>query len=164
MDKSPFIIARTFAAPRERVWQAWTEAAELEQWWGPKGFVVRVAGLHLRPGGRFHYCLTGPGGVTLWGLFQFRELRAPERLVFLNSFADAHGAVTRAPFNEQWPLQMLSTIVFTAREDGTTVTIQWEPWEATAAEWQTFAAGHESMTQGWNGTFDQLAAHLARSH
>lgn len=161
MNKSPFVIARTFAAPRELVWKAWTEADRLPRWWGPTGFAVQVGTLNVRPGGTFHYAMRGPGNAVLWGLFQYREVEAPERLVFLNSFSNAAGEVVRAPFNGLWPLATLSTIAFTERQGGTTVTVQWQPHAASDAEWQTFDAGRDSMNQGWTGTFEQLEAYLA---
>ena len=56
----PFEISRVFDAPRERVWQAWTEAEHLKKWWGPKGFTVTHCTVDLRPGGTMHYCLKAP--------------------------------------------------------------------------------------------------------
>lgn len=46
-----FVIKRTFAAPLDRVWRAWTEPERMTQWWGPKGFDCRIVKLELRPGG-----------------------------------------------------------------------------------------------------------------
>ncbi|MGH6833247.1 MAG: SRPBCC domain-containing protein, partial [Methyloceanibacter sp.] len=43
-----FVIMRIFAAPRERVWKAWTEAECLGNWWGPKGFDIVSVKLDLR--------------------------------------------------------------------------------------------------------------------
>ena len=47
----PFTISRTFDAPRDRVWAAFTEAEHLSKWWGPKGFTMKTANVDLRPGG-----------------------------------------------------------------------------------------------------------------
>ena len=41
-DVQEFTFGRTFDAPRERVWRAWTDAEALAQWWGPKGVTIRV--------------------------------------------------------------------------------------------------------------------------
>jgi uncharacterized protein YndB with AHSA1/START domain len=88
----PFVITRLIAAPRERVWKAWTERKQLMQWFGPKGFTMPAAKLDLRPGGTFHYCLCAPNGEETWGKFVFREIAAPARLVLVNSFSDEDGA------------------------------------------------------------------------
>ena len=159
----PFVITRELDAPRELVWKAWTEAERLRQWWGPAGFKVHTCKLDLRPGGFFHYGMKAPDGSDMWGRFVFREIVAPERLVFINSFSDPQGGLARAPFPEPWPMEMLSTITFEARKRKTRVSVTWLPHNATEAELQTFEKGRESMKQGWTGTFDQFAAYLARS-
>ena len=48
---APFVISRVFDAPRERVWQAWTEVEQMRQWFSPKGFTRIAAKMDLRPGG-----------------------------------------------------------------------------------------------------------------
>jgi uncharacterized protein YndB with AHSA1/START domain len=164
VDKSPFVIARTFAAPRSLMWKVWTEAERLAQWWGPKGFTVEVANLDLRPGGRFHYCLRSPIGAPMWGLFVYQTVQAPEKLVYVNSFSNPEGEVVPPPFAGNWPLRMISTITFSEAGGSTTVTISWQPVEGSSEEeWATFDAGRGSMTQGWSGTFEQLEAYLAKA-
>jgi uncharacterized protein YndB with AHSA1/START domain len=159
----PFVISRTFDAPRERVWQAWTEVERLKQWFSPKGFTVIAAKMELRPGGSYHYGMRSPDGQEMWGKWVFREIKAPERLVLVNSFSDAQGGITRHPMAPTWPLEMLSTFIFEDEPGGKTkVTIRWSPHNATEEEQKTFDAGRDSMQQGWGGTLDQLAAYLAK--
>ncbi len=86
-----FVITRAFAAPRELVWQAWTDAEALAQWWGPKGCTIRIVKLDARPGGVFHYAMQFKPGHDMWGKFVYREMVKPERLVFINSFSDPEG-------------------------------------------------------------------------
>ena len=52
---APFVISRVFDAPRERVWQAWTEVERLKQWFSPKGVTVIAGKMDLRTGGIYHY-------------------------------------------------------------------------------------------------------------
>jgi len=159
----PFEIARVFDAPRERVWQAWTEAERLKQWWGPKGFVVTRCKIDLRPGGMMHYCLRTPNGHDMWGKFAYREILKPERLVFVNSFSDPQGGVTRHPGHASWPLEMLSTILFEALGGKTKVTVQWVPADtSTETERKTFDEGRDSMKMGWSGTFEQFTDYLKK--
>jgi uncharacterized protein YndB with AHSA1/START domain len=159
----PFVIARAFDAPRERVWRAWTERARLMQWFGPKGFKMPAAKIDFRPGGMFHYCMEAPNGDEMWGKFDYREITAPERIVFVNSFSDEDGGLTRHPLSPDWPLEMLSTITFAEQDGRTTVTVRWVPLNATDAERKTFEAGRASMQQGWSGTMDQLTDYLAKA-
>src|SRR3990167_8452907 len=82
-EAKPFVISRTFDAPRDKVWKAWTERERLKQWFGPKGFTMPTCKLDLKPGGIFHYCLTTPQGQEIWGKWVFREIVAPERIVVM---------------------------------------------------------------------------------
>jgi uncharacterized protein YndB with AHSA1/START domain len=158
-----FVISRVFDAPRDRVWKAWTEVERLKQWWGPKGFAVTHCKLDLRPGGIMHYGLRMPDGNEMWGRFVYREIVKPERLVFVNSFSDPEGGVTRHPGHASWPLEMLSTVTFEAQGGKTQVTVQWALFDtATDLERKTFDEGRESMKMGWTGTMDQFAAYLAK--
>jgi uncharacterized protein YndB with AHSA1/START domain len=160
---TPFVISRVFDAPRERVWKAWTDAAELKQWWGPRGFKVKSCKVDLRPGGMFLYGMTAPDGTDTWGKFVYREIVAPTKLVCIVSFSDAQGGVTRHPWSPGWPLYWHSTVEF--EEQGTArtkVTVTWLPQEASDAERGTFEEGRDSMNQGWGGTLDQLVGHLEK--
>ena len=158
-----FVITHVFNAPRKLVWKACTEPEHMRHWWGPKGFTVRIAKMNFRPGGVYHYCLRSPDGHDMWGKFVYREIVTPERIVFVNSFSDEKGGLTRHPMSPNWPLEMLSTFTFTEDDGKTTFTIQWVPHSATEPERETFEAGHDSMQKGWTGTLDQLAAYLAKA-
>jgi PhnB protein len=160
---NPFVFSRTFDAPRDRVWKAWTERERLMQWFGPKGFTMTTAQLDFRPGGNFHYCLRSPDGKEMWGKFVYRVIDAPERIVLVNSFSDEKGGLTRHPFSATWPLEMLSKTTLVEEGGKTNLTIEWSPLNPTAEERKTFDTSHDGMKQGWSGTFDQLAAYLAKA-
>jgi len=160
---APFIISRVLDARRDKVWKAWTEPEHLEKWWGPKGFVVTHCKVDLRPGGIMHYCLRSPDGSDMWGRFVFREIVRPERLVWINSFSDEKGGITRHPMMLDWPREMLTRVTFEELGGKTRVTVQWTPVDtSTEIERKTFEDGRGSMQQGWNGTFEQLELYLAR--
>jgi len=158
-----FVITRTFDAPRQVVWQAFTEVDRLVQWWGPKGFTMRVAKLDLRPGGVFHYGMRSPTGHEMWGRFVYREVVAPERLVFVVSFSDADGGVTRHPMSATWPLEVLNTVTLAEERGKTTLTQSGGPINASDVERRTFEGAFEQMRMGFKGTLDQLEAYLARA-
>ena len=159
----PFVISRTFDAPRERVWQAWTEVERLKQWFSPKGFTVISAKMDLRPGGTYHYGMRTPDGQEIWGRFIYKEISKPSRLVWINSFSDKDGGLTVHPMSPNWPREMLTTVSFEAQGAKTRVTIEWIPVEgSTETELKTFDAGRASMNGGWTGTLDQITAYLAK--
>jgi uncharacterized protein YndB with AHSA1/START domain len=158
-----FFMSRVFDTPRDLVWKAFTDVEHMKQWWGPKGFTVVKAQMDLRPGGTYHYAMKSPDGATMWGKFVFREIVPPEKIVFINSFSDENGGTTRHPLHITWPLEMLSTFTFEDLGGKTRFSLRWSPYNATAEERKTFDEGHQSMTQGWTGTMDQLAAYLAKA-
>lgn len=156
-----FVISRTFDAPRDLMWKAWTEQERMAKWFGPKGSAVVYSKNDMRPNGVYHYAMRTPDGTTIWGKWVYREILPPKRLVFVSSFSDEKGGITRHPFAPDWPRETLSTITFVESAGKTTVTVKWAPINATQAERNAFEAARSSMTQGWSGTFEQLEAYLA---
>jgi uncharacterized protein YndB with AHSA1/START domain len=159
-----FVISRVFDAPREAVWKALTEPERMREWFGPKGVTILAAKMDFRPGGTYHYGMRTPDGTVMWGKFVYREIDPPQRLVWVNSFSDEAGGLTRHPLSPTWPLEMLTIVTLDEPLPGQTgLTIRWSPLDAAAEEQKTFDAGHDSMRQGWGGTLDQLAAYLRQA-
>jgi uncharacterized protein YndB with AHSA1/START domain len=88
-----FTMERIFAAPRERVFAALSTCEALSQWFAPAPWTLSVCDLDFRVGGTWRYCMKGPDGTEGWGVQVFEEVVAPERIVALDSFADADGNV-----------------------------------------------------------------------
>jgi uncharacterized protein YndB with AHSA1/START domain len=161
---SDFVISRVFDAPRELVWKCFTDPEHMQHWWGPKGVTVLKSKMDLRPGGTYLYGMKSPDGSVMWGRMVYREIAPPEKLVFINSFSDEQGGLTRHPMAPTWPLEMLSVFTFEEQPDGKTkFTVRWSPHNATEEERKTFDAGHASMTQGWGGTLEKLGVYLAEA-
>jgi uncharacterized protein YndB with AHSA1/START domain len=159
-----FITTRVLDAPRTLVWKCFTEPAHMKEWWGPKGSTIVAANMDLRVGGTYHGAMRSPDGAVMWAKFVYREIVAPERLVWEHSFSDEAGGLARHPLSPTWPLKLLTTVTFEEAPDGKTkLTLRWLPLDATEEEQKTFDAAHDSMGGGWAGTFDQLAAYLARA-
>ncbi|MFC5403630.1 SRPBCC family protein [Cohnella soli] len=163
MTERQLEITRTFDAPRELVFQVWTESEHLAKWWGPKGTSIHVAKHELRPKGIFHYSMTSPDGHVMWGKFIYQEIVAPVRLVFLNGFSDAEGNTVPAPFGPDFadfPLQVSNVVTFTQEDNRTIVKLNSEPYDATPEQHEFFRGMFDSMRQGFGGTFDQLEQYL----
>lgn len=163
MATPEFQISRTFPYSRNVLWRAWTDPSQLAQWFGPKNSTLSECRGDFRPEGLLHYCLRTPDGTEMWGKWVFREIAPPERLVFVASFSDAQAGVTRHPFAADWPLEVLSTILFTEENGQTTLSMRASPINATEAECRAFEAGFAGMTQGWAGTLEQLEAFLVKA-
>jgi uncharacterized protein YndB with AHSA1/START domain len=157
-----FILTRSVNAAREFVFEVWTERDHLQQWFGPKGCPIVSCTNDLRPGGLMHYAMQMPGGGAMWGRWIYREIAAPERLVFVVSFSDEQGGITRAPFSAGWPLEMLSTVTFQESGGGTEITLRASAHNPTELERETFNSAHNSLRQGWSGTVAQLDDYLTR--
>jgi uncharacterized protein YndB with AHSA1/START domain len=157
------VITRVFNAPRQQVFNAWTESDHLKKWWGPKGYSIRVKKFDLRPGGIFHYKMESKEGKVMWGRFNYKEIITPERIVFINSFSDESGNITKAPFGIEFPLEILYTVTFTEQPGKTTLILRGTPVNATEEEMDVFESMFGSMQIGFSGTFDQLDDFLKES-
>ena len=156
-----FEISRVFAAPRQRVWDAWTKPDQFARWFGPKGSKTDVKHFELRPGGYLHSRVESADGNVSWGKNTYREIDAPRRIVWEQGWSDEAGEIVRSPFPMPWPLLMLTTVLFKDEGTGTLVTLSWQPIKATDEELASFARMISSMNGGWTGTFDQLDGFLS---
>jgi uncharacterized protein YndB with AHSA1/START domain len=78
----PIRIERVLHAPREDVFDAWTDPARLRSWWGPPGQpVLRLDG-ELSPGGAYRIAMVEPTGGERVLEWTFREIDRPRRLVY----------------------------------------------------------------------------------
>lgn len=159
-NATAFNISRVFDAPRDLMFRVWTERDHLARWFGPKGMEIFHCTNDLRPGGVMHYGMRAPNGSEMWGRWVYREILPPQRMVFVTSFSDPNAGLDRAPFAENWPLEMLSTITFAEEGAKTRVTVQMAAINATAEERKVFDENHPSMKGGWTGTFEQLEEYV----
>jgi uncharacterized protein YndB with AHSA1/START domain len=159
-----FVISRVFDAPRDLIWKCFAEPERMKEWFGPKGSVIVSSTMNFRVGGTYHGAMRDPSGRIMWAKFVYREIVAPERLVWVHSFSDEAGGLTRHPLSATWPLELLTTVTLEeAPARKTSLTIRWSPLNATVEENRTFDAARDGMTQGWSGTFERLAAYLANT-
>ena len=75
-------ITRTFAAPRERVFQAWTDPEQLKKWWGPEGYTLPLVEVDLKVGGIYRFAMKPPDGEVSYLTGEYRVVTAPEKLVY----------------------------------------------------------------------------------
>ncbi|WP_222913240.1 SRPBCC domain-containing protein [Natrinema sp. SYSU A 869] len=139
-------IRRTFDAPRERVWRAFTDPDELSQWWGPANWTLSVSEMDFREGGVWHFCMQGPDSEESWGKVVYEELVEPERIVATDLFADEEGdRVADTP-------KLSFTFEFADRDGATELTLTHEGFPT--------AEMIEGAEIGWTGSFDELETHL----
>ena len=104
------VITRAFDAPRTVVFDAWTKAEHVAQWWDPNRVPLAVCEIDLRPDGAFRFVNQGPDGLKHPFMGTYREIAAPERLVFTTRLSPS-GA------------ESVGTLVFTEHEGRTILTM-----------------------------------------
>jgi uncharacterized protein YndB with AHSA1/START domain len=137
-------ITRTYDAPRELLWRAWTEPEELAQWWGPPGWSTPLDGvtMDVRPGGVFRLTSISDQGVEMPVVGTYREVVEPERIVL------------EEPPEEAWHEGSVSVVTFTDLGGGRTEM-------ALRATIHTTDEMRQNAERGMRATFERLAEHLA---
>ncbi|WP_304516367.1 SRPBCC family protein [Cecembia rubra] len=84
-------VERSFNAPIELVWSAWTVSEILDQWWAPKPWVAETKSLDFREGGQWLYAMVSPVGERQWCKADYKEIKIQETLSWLDAFCDENG-------------------------------------------------------------------------
>jgi uncharacterized protein YndB with AHSA1/START domain len=140
-------ITRIFDAPREAVWEAWTDPTQVSQWWGPRGFSAPFVELDARPGGELRIDMQGPDGTIYPSRGVFHEVSEPERLVVSTALVDDQGKTL---------IEARSTVTLAEEGGKTRLTLEVEVVELAPEA----AEARAGMDEGWNETLDRLAEHL----
>ena len=155
--KNELVLKRTFDAPRELVWKAWTEPELVKRWWGPKGFMAPSCEIDLRVGGKYLYCMRSPEGKDYWSTGVFREIVAMKKIVCTDSFADEKGNVVPAThygMGPEVPREMLVTVTFEDVQGKTKLTLRHAGLPP--------GAHLKGAEEGWSTSLDKLAESLER--
>lgn len=159
-----FVINRSFAAPRELVFDMFTKPEHLSKWMGPAGAKCEFLRADVSVGSGSFYSMSVGDGPKMFGRTEYRTIDRPNRMVYVQQFCDENENITRHPFAPAWPLNMLTTVEFTDESEGTRVTLTWQPeGENKAEEIAVFVGGRAGMTVGWTGSFDNLQTYLAEA-
>ena len=143
-DDAPVLrLSRSFAAPRERVFRAFTAPTQLVRWWGPKGFTVPACTLDVRAGGAWRTVMRSPEGTDHIVSGVYREITPPERVVF--TWAWEHDGVRGH--------ETVVIIELFETPGGTRLELTHEGFESENAR--------DRHGEGWSGCFDCLEQALA---
>lgn len=110
-------VRRSFHAPIDLVWAAWTEPDILDQWWAPKPWKAETKSMNFTEGGRWHYCMIGPDGERHWCLFDYDQIQHMIRFSGTDAFCDENAAISDMKPRCYWDNQ------FQATAEGTLVNI-----------------------------------------
>lgn len=157
----PTIITREFNAPRQLVFDAWTQAEHLKNWMFPQpGWTNDYATADIRPGGSDLYKMTSPSGHEMWLLTKYEEITPPESLVFRQYMSNESGDILPNPQMPNWPKELRTTIKLEEFEGKTKLQLIWQPINPTQEEIDTFEASRAQHGNGWGGGLDQLNTYL----
>jgi len=135
---------RVVDAPRELVWEAWTNPEHVPHWLlGPEGWTMPVCEIDLRPGGAWHFVWRRSDGTEMGMRGEYREVEPPERLVHTESWGG------------DWP-ETLNTLIL-SEEDGKTTMAQTILYPSKEARDAALATG---MTKGASISFERLDEYL----
>jgi uncharacterized protein YndB with AHSA1/START domain len=149
-------ITRDFAAPRQLVFQAWTDPEHLLAWYAPQGCTIEFREFDFRVGGQYLSCIHTPDGYQCWCRGEYRQIVPPERLEFTMAVADKNGNLvepTTVGMDPAWPRETTLTVTFEEIGGRTRLTLH-----------QTVSRSLAERTgayPSWLNMFDRLASRLA---
>lgn len=145
-DARTIVTTRVFDAPRELVFEAWTNPKHLVQWWGPNGFTTTVRAIDVRPGGVWRFVMYGPDGVDYENRIVYDEIVKPERLVYSHSGGE-----------DLEPVRFQVTVIFEDHDGKTKLTMT--ALFPSAVERDRVAEKYGAI-EGAKQTLERLAEHL----
>jgi uncharacterized protein YndB with AHSA1/START domain len=134
-------LTRDLKASRDRVFAAWTDPRQAELWWAPRDCTPLSCEMDVRPGGIWRRRMRVPDGTVITKHGIYREVMAPERLIFTYVTEYADGSVDP---------ETLVTVTFTDLGDCTRLTLRHSAFRTEASR-----VGHEG---GWVSCLDRFAA------
>jgi uncharacterized protein YndB with AHSA1/START domain len=138
-EKLSLEIKRLFKAPRDRLYAAWTDPAQLKEWFGPENVQTRELFADVRVGGEFHWDLINSDGEKMTMRGEYRELQPGKRIVFTWQWED----------DEDWENHTsIVTVELYDREGGTELRLTHEHLPSEESR-----DGH---TRGWNSALNKL--------
>lgn len=111
-------IERSFNAPLDLVWAAWTEPEILDQWWAPKPWKSVTKSMNFEEGGQRLYAMVSPEGEEHWALANYISISPKTNFKFQDAFCDSQGKINEDLPRSDWDVN------FTESKDSTIVTVE----------------------------------------
>lgn len=153
VEKYPLVdITRKFAAPIQRLFEAWTTSQMAKEWWGPETFTCPNAKIEARVGGKTILAMKDPEGKVQYGGGTYLEFIPNKRLVMTDQFTDKDGKMMTAKDagmpGEDWP-------------DTLKITVEFRKIGENESELHLVHEGipksmHDDCVQGWSSSFNKL--------
>jgi uncharacterized protein YndB with AHSA1/START domain len=142
-EKTSLEIKRFINAPPDRVYAAWTDPAQLKEWWGPEGVRTRSLTADVRVGGKYRWDLSSPEGEEMSAFGEYRELIPGKKIVFTWKWDD----------DEAWQHRTsVVTVEFFDRDGGTELLFKHDHLPSQESR--------DRHNEGWNSILDRLEKFL----
>ncbi|MBL4671181.1 MAG: SRPBCC domain-containing protein [Arenicella sp.] len=159
----PSVITREFNAPRQLVFDAWTQVKHLNNWMFPMpGCTCEFVSAEIENEGSSLHKVTMPNGHEMWLYTKYEEVTPPEKLVFLQYMSNENGEIVPMAHIPNWPKDMLATLLFeeiSAKK--TKLTFLWEPRNPSDLEAKAFENTRSDHGKGWGAGMEQLELYLS---
>lgn len=116
-ENKTIYVKREFNAELPLVWDAWTTAELLDQWWAPEPYKNKTKSLDFREGGRWLYCMVSPENEVHWCVADYSKINAPKSFSYADAFSDENGNINEAFPSTKW------TNTFSEKDGITTVDV-----------------------------------------
>ncbi|PWT76072.1 MAG: ATPase [Bacteroidetes bacterium] len=102
-------VERSFNAQLPIIWQAWTDAKILDQWWGPKPWKAKTVNMDFREGGQWFYAMVGPDDAqSVWCLVDYKTIVHQKSFAADSSFANENKEINRSMAGSHWETEFIS--------------------------------------------------------
>lgn len=161
----PSILTREFNAPKQLVFEAWTQPEHLQHWMFPqKGFTCEYVFADIRVGGSAHHKMIAPDGREMWQLTKYEEINPYDSLVFRQYNSNEAGEILpislTMPHMPNWPRELRTTVKLEEVAGKTWLQLIWQPIDSSNEEIEAFEASRSQHVNGWGSGFEQLAVYL----
>ena len=144
-EKTSLQIKRFINAPRDRVYQAWTDPAQLKEWWGPESVRTCNFAADVRVGGKYRWDLINQEGEEMSVFGEYRELVPGKKIVFTWQWDD----------DEVWENRSsVVTVELSDRDGGTELLLKHEQLPSEESR--------DRHNEGWNSVLDRLEKFFSR--
>jgi uncharacterized protein YndB with AHSA1/START domain len=136
-------VSRVIDAPRALVFNAWTDPEQIARWWGPKGYTTVDYDMDIRPGGTYRFRMRSPEGVDHRKRGVYREIVAPERIVFTFAWEEPDGRLGR---------ELLVTVTFEPLGTQTRLTLRQSGFDTVE--------NRDSHVIGWTSCLERFGEYM----
>ena len=138
-EKTSLQIKRFIKATPDRVYAAWTDPAQLKEWWGPEGVITRSLTADVRVGGKYRWDCANPEGEQMSAFGEYRQLIPGRKIVFTWKWDD----------DEAWnDRTSLVTVEFLDGDGGTELLFEHDQLPSEESR--------DRHYEGWNSILDRL--------